>query len=157
MRSKGRALGAVVIAILVLAVYGLTKANVCALPAPGPAETWFAVVAGDWLIARVAKRIPPADVPLSADSISKGKALYSMACASCHGLSGLKPSPIGQAMYPLATSLASPLVQRLSDGELYRVISNGVQLTGMPGFANIYTRRQIWQIVYYIRRLRGIQ
>ncbi len=155
MRGKGRAAAVVAIAVLAVVIYGLANANISAFPAPGPVETWLATGARDWLIARAAKRIPPADVPLNADSVSKGKALYGMACASCHGRTGLKPSPIGQAMYTRATNLASPIVQRLSDGELYWVIANGVRLTGMPGFANIDTTRQIWRLVYYVRSLRG--
>ncbi len=157
MRGKGRVAVVVAIAILVLVIYGLANANISALPAPGRLETRLATGARDWLIARAAKHIPPADVPLIPENVSKGKALYGMACASCHGPTGLKPSPIGQAMYPRAVSLASPVVQGLSDRELYWVAANGIRLTGMPGFANIDTKRQIWQIVYYIRSLRGNQ
>jgi len=67
---------------------------------------------------------------------------------------GRKPAPIGQSMYPRVLDLESPDVQGMSDQELFWVIKNGIRLSGMPGFAKIESDEQIWELTFYVRRLR---
>ena len=45
--------------------------------------------------------------------------------------------------------------QRLSDGELFYIIENGVMLTGMPGWSTGTPEgeKSSWQLVHFIRRL----
>ncbi|HVB99562.1 MAG TPA: cytochrome c [Candidatus Dormibacteraeota bacterium] len=152
MKNRGRlSVLIIVMVILIAMIYGLANANISALPEPGWLETSVATRARDWLVAREAKSVPQSVVQDNAASISKGKALYGMDCASCHGRKGITPSPIGQAMYPRVPRLGSPMVQSLSDRELDWVIANGIRLSGMPGFAKIDTKREVWQLVYYVR------
>ena len=154
MKNTGRLAAVIVVLVVLIAViYGLAKANISALPEPGPLETTVAARVRNWLIARAARSVPHPIVQDNAASISKGKALYSMDCASCHGRDAIAPSPIGRAMYPRVPKLGSPMVQRLSDRELFWVIANGIRLSGMPSFAHINTRREIWQLTYYVRSL----
>ncbi len=61
------------------------------------------------------------------------------------------PTPIGKSMYPRAPDLGSRLVQHLTDRQLFWVVKNGVRLSGMPGFGNIDTDEEIWQLTYYVR------
>ena len=44
----------------------------------------------------------------------------------------------------------------LSDGELFYIITNGVRLTGMPGWGDPHDARgnkQTWHLVHFIRHL----
>jgi hypothetical protein len=43
--------------------------------------------------------------------------------------------------------------QKLSDGELFWTIENGVRFTGMPGFAPPHGSRDDWKLVLFIRHL----
>ena len=45
--------------------------------------------------------------------------------------------------------------QKLSDGELFAIIENGVRLTGMPGFGGgtADSARASWSLVHFIRHL----
>jgi hypothetical protein len=45
--------------------------------------------------------------------------------------------------------------QRLSDGEIFYIIENGVRLTGMPawGEAGSHDATESWELVHFIRHL----
>lgn len=153
--KRKRLLAVVVVLVLILTglAYGLTHANIGALPEPGPLETSMATRARNWLIARAAQTVPQPGVQDSAATLSKGEALYGMACAACHGQDGHNPAPIGHSMYPRVPDLGSRMVQNLSNRELFWIIKNGIRLSGMPGFGRIDTDEEIWQLTYYVRSL----
>ncbi len=58
-------------------------------------------------------------------------------------------------MYPRVPDLSAPEVQELSDAKIFWVIKNGIRLSGMPGFADINSDEQIWQMTYFVRSLGG--
>jgi mono/diheme cytochrome c family protein len=58
-------------------------------------------------------------------------------------------------MYPRASDLTSLGVQQYSDRELFWIIKNGIRLSGMPGFGKVESDEHIWDLVNYIRTLRG--
>lgn len=154
MRHKGWLIVLLVVALILLAAaYGVTRASISALPEPGALETSVATAARDWLIQRAARGPLPSPPPRNAASLSAGRALYGMDCASCHGQDGRAPTPIGESMYPRVLDLGSPAAQNLSDAELFWVIKNGIRLSGMPGFARINSDEEIWQLTYYVRSL----
>ncbi len=143
----------IVIIVAGAVVYLAMSFSMSALQQPGLIETFVATRVRDWSISRAARRALPAAPEQDADSISKGSAIYGMACATCHGQDGRNPTPIGKSMYPRVPDLSSPDIQRMSDRELFWVVKNGVRLSGMPGFANIDDDGQIWCVVYYVHSL----
>jgi len=78
-------------------------------------------------------------------------------CALCHGPNGIADSNFGIAMYPPANDLTAALTQGKSDGQLYWLISHGVNLTGMPAwnkqYGGPYEDSDIWSLVLYVRSL----
>ncbi|PYQ66617.1 MAG: cytochrome C [Acidobacteria bacterium] len=76
-------------------------------------------------------------------------------CASCHGNDGKGQTEIGGNLYPKAPDMTRPETQRLSDGELFFIIKNGVRFTGMPAWGSDTAEddRASWQLVRFIRRL----
>jgi mono/diheme cytochrome c family protein len=79
-------------------------------------------------------------------------------CASCHANDGSGSTEMGRNLYPKAPDMRLPRTQRLSDGELYYIIENGVMLTGMPGWSTGTPEgeRSSWQLVHFIRRLSSL-
>ncbi len=71
-------------------------------------------------------------------------------CATCHGLDG-KGAPLGRRLYPRAPDLTAE-TQKLTDGEIFYLIEEGVRLTGMPGFGG-GDPGESWALVHLIRRL----
>ena len=49
--------------------------------------------------------------------------------------------------------LTSPSVQAYSDGQLHRIIAQGIFPSGMPASKDIFHDEEIWQLVLYIRHL----
>ncbi len=62
---------------------------------------------------------------------------------------------MGRRTYPPAPDMRLPATQRLSDGELFYVIENGVRLTAMPGWGggSAHDTQDSWKLVHFIRRL----
>jgi mono/diheme cytochrome c family protein len=77
-------------------------------------------------------------------------------CAICHGNDGSGDTPIGRGLYPKPPDLRQPHTQKLSDGEIYWIIENGVRLTGMPAFGGSGDHGgadDSWKLVRFIRHL----
>ncbi len=82
-----------------------------------------------------------------------GQDHFSEHCALCHGDNGRGASAIGPHMYPPVPDLASPAIQRFSDGELFSIIQHGVAWTGMPAFGSTHSDEETWQLVAFVRRV----
>jgi len=91
----------------------------------------------------------------SAESqIELGKAAVAkFNCASCHGNDGRGDTQLGRNMYPGVPSFADETVQRLSDGELFYIIQNGVRWTGMPAWKDEHSAEDSWRLVSLIRAM----
>jgi mono/diheme cytochrome c family protein len=74
-------------------------------------------------------------------------------CATCHGNDGSGDTLYGKRLYPKPPDLRLAETQKLSDGELYWIIENGVRFTGMPGFSDVHRRHDSWKLVLFIRHL----
>src|SRR5262245_42404558 len=78
---------------------------------------------------------------------------YGDHCAACHGRDGRGETVLGRNMYPKSPNLADPVVQRLSDGELFYIIQNGVRWTGMPAWKHDHSAEETWRLVSFIRAI----
>jgi len=91
------------------------------------------------------------------DAIAKGKQLFEVECAMCHGAGGHGDSPLGQTMYPKAADLTQSRTTSKTDGQLFWLIAHGINLTGMPAWGTKYgganTDDDIWNMLAYIRTL----
>jgi mono/diheme cytochrome c family protein len=144
----------IVAALVVVAIFGLAKIRLDALQEPGHVETFLATLAKHLLVRRSSREgIPPAPTNLPA-SIQEGDKLYATDCSMCHGADGRTPTDSGRWMYPRASDLTSPAVQRYSDRELFWIVKNGIRLSGMPAFARVESDEHIWNLVHYLRTLR---
>ena len=87
------------------------------------------------------------------ESMAEAKEHSVAHCSSCHGIDGRGDTIIGRNLYPKAPDMTDLETQRLSDGELYYIISNGVRFTGMPAWGSEDSPESIWALVAFIRRL----
>jgi hypothetical protein len=93
-------------------------------------------------------------VPFSGEVWAESRAHFADHCASCHANDGSGQTEIGRNLYPKAPDMRLPETQRLTDGEIYWIIENGVRLTGMPawgpgGGSDVNT----WKLVHFIRHI----
>ena len=88
------------------------------------------------------------------DTIAQGKEAFSHYCVACHGMDGQNTGvPFVDRMSPPVPSLASPNVQRYTDGQLKWVIDYGIAPSGMPGSKGMLNDEEIWSIVIFLRHL----
>lgn len=92
------------------------------------------------------------------DLMAEATAHYADHCASCHANDGSGGTALGLGLYPPPPDLRLPDTQRLSDGELYYIIHNGIRFTGMPAFGDEDPTKDVdsWKLVHFLRHLPGI-
>jgi mono/diheme cytochrome c family protein len=143
----------VFVVVVTVIVIALMSFNLTAMQEPGRFETFVANRATRCIIRRASRQgIPPRPQDTS---ISSGGTLYGSDCSQCHGSDGHAQTPIGRWMYPRAADLTSKQVQSYSDQELFWIVQNGIRFTGMPAFGKVETGDNIWNLVNYVRILRG--
>ncbi len=93
-------------------------------------------------------------VAFSAEVWEESRAHFADHCATCHANDGSGQTELGQNLYPKAPDMRLADTQRLSDGELYWIIENGIRLTGMPAWGRgDGNDTDTWKMVHFIRRL----
>jgi mono/diheme cytochrome c family protein len=88
--------------------------------------------------------------PIKADaaSLQRGREIYESSCLKCHGEEGRGDGP--SVTNPI--DFREEFVVELSDGEIFYLITNGVEGSEMWAF-NFLDDDQRWHLVNYIRTL----
>jgi mono/diheme cytochrome c family protein len=82
--------------------------------------------------------------------LTDAKKSYSDSCAVCHGIDGTGKTKVANGLSPEVPDLHAEHIQKLTDGEMFYIIKNGVRFTGMPGWD--FRDQQIWNLVFLIRQ-----
>ena len=140
--------------IAIAALLYVKGRGVSARPEPSWVETRTALFLRSWLIPSQYKGLNN-PVSATAEAITAGREHFADHCSSCHANDGSGNSEMGRNFYPKAPDMRLPRTQRLSDGELFYIIENGVRLTGMPGWSTgtLEGERSTWHLVHFIRHL----
>ncbi len=100
--------------------------------------------------------------PIAADqaSLKRGETLYEVNCSLCHGKQGKGDGPVAEKLSRKPPDLAGLNVTELSDGEIFIVIANGVNLGigfsgGMPPLRENLEIGDRWDVVNYVRSLQS--
>ena len=136
------------------ALFYLRGRGVSAREQPSWIEERTALLLRSWL---TPPRYKGLNNPVSAspENIAAGREHFADHCATCHANDGSGNTEMGRNFYPKAPDMRLPRTQRLSDGELFYIIENGVRLTGMPGWSTGTPEgeRSSWHLVHFIRHL----
>jgi copper transport protein len=139
---------------------GLLAVAVKAKPAlrlgAGIPLTFLMVGLGFFFLARPAplsmERINP--IPLNAESIATGQALFSTNCAACHGQTGKGDGPVGVTLNPRPADLTQHAIAGIhTDAQLFEWITNGFPGSRMPAFKSALSDTNRWHLVNFIRSL----
>jgi mono/diheme cytochrome c family protein len=160
--AKSVAARALRLMVAVLAIVGLGSvivviwlvSNGIATKAPGQLETAVARRLRSYAIPAAARR-QRNPVPAAPEAIVDGMHHFADHCATCHANDGSGHTEMGEGMSPPAPDMRHEPTQRLSDGELFYIIENGVRFTGMPawGTGTADGEAASWRLVHFIRHL----
>ncbi|VVM07040.1 c-type cytochrome [Methylacidimicrobium tartarophylax] len=91
--------------------------------------------------------------PPTPDWLKQGREHYADHCAQCHANNGSGQTEMGKNLYPRVPDMRKRGTQRLTDGELYYIIHNGIRLTGMPAWGEEGHDAESWKLVLFLRHL----
>lgn len=113
---------------------------------PLPLEQTVAGMAIRASIANAGDRKDP--LSLNDDNLLAGARVYKENCAGCHGTPGGQQTAISKGMFPPPPQLFEKDGMVIDDpeGVIYWIVTHGIRLSGMPGFARALTDTERWQV-----------
>jgi mono/diheme cytochrome c family protein len=99
---------------------------------------------------------PVNPIPVDEVSVERGRILYSVNCAMCHGATGEGNGVVGGALINPPANLTGEVTQSKSDGTLFLTLSNGIE-GKMPALNENLSVRDRWDLVNYMRTLEPSQ
>lgn len=85
--------------------------------------------------------------------VARGKRVFVAYCSPCHGEAGLGDGLVARRGYPPPPSLVAPNAVGLSDGAIFRIITQG--RANMPSLAGQVRREDRWAAIAYTRSLQS--
>jgi cytochrome c oxidase cbb3-type subunit 2 len=84
-------------------------------------------------------------------SYERGKLVYLLNCAHCHGLSGQGNGWDGQYLDVLPANFTDPNLRGMSDGDYYARVSFGIQNSAMPTWGEFLPENQRWDVIKFLQ------
>jgi mono/diheme cytochrome c family protein len=107
-------------------------------------------------VARHATDRPPASLEDPASVQAGARAFSERGCANCHGAPGVNWVKFSEGLHPYPPDLKEVANERTPQ-QLFWVIKNGINMTGMPSFGAIEVPDQeIWTIVAFVKKLPSV-
>ncbi len=104
-------------------------------------------------INRYAAEQPPIPIEDAAIIQSGARAFASRGCANCHGAPGVMWAKFSEGLRPDPPDLKD-VAKDLTPGQIFWVVRNGINMTGMPGFGLVEAPdREIWAIAAFVKKL----
>jgi mono/diheme cytochrome c family protein len=118
-----------------------------------PIVKWALIQVRKASIARYAEATP-SSVQFDAAAVTAGARAYATrGCVNCHGGPGVQWAKFSEGLRPDPPDLKDVAKERQSS-HLFWVIRNGINMTGMPSFAEAgVPDPEIWQIVAFLKKL----
>jgi len=120
--------------------------------APSATEVALARRLRSWAVPRAARSGKNPFVT-SPELLQESARHFADHCASCHGNDGSGGTEMGRNLFPRVPDMRLDATQRLSDGELYYIIHNGIRWTGMPAWGDPESDMDSWKLVLFVRHL----
>jgi mono/diheme cytochrome c family protein len=122
------------------------------IPRPGPVK-WGLVRVRTASIERHATDRPSIQLG-DPEVVKAGARVFSeLGCANCHGAPGVKWAKFSEGLNPSPPDLAE-VGKDLEPAQIFWVIKNGIDMTGMPSFGPLgVDDEKIWQVTAFVRKL----
>src|SRR5262245_34932840 len=130
--------------------------NVAGTAADSDLVTWALTHIRTASIERHANDSPPASLNDPAIVQAGAQAFSARGCVNCHGGPGVKWAKFSEGLHPDPPDLKEIANERAPQ-QLFWVIKNGINMTGMPSFGAIdVPDQEIWSIVAFVKKLPSV-
>jgi mono/diheme cytochrome c family protein len=120
------------------------------------AVTWALTKVRTASIDRHANEGPPVAFGETAMVQAGANAYASFGCVNCHGAPGVKWLKYSEGLHPDPPDLKK-VAADLSPTQLFWIVKNGINMTGMPSFALAGANdAEIWSIVAFVKKLPSV-
>jgi thiosulfate dehydrogenase len=121
---------------------------------PSKMETTLATHAMDASVARAAPKLTN---PVAADetNLVAGARLYSEHCTLCHGDPAHPKSPLADSLNPPAPQFTNDMAD-MPENQNFYIIQHGIRWTAMPGWKNVISDQQSWQLVTLLSHMHDL-
>ena len=117
---------------------------------------WALVHVREASVERHAKDSPPFSLNDPAIVQAGARAFSERGCVNCHGGPGVQWAKFSEGLHPDPPDLKE-LANDRAPQQLFWVIKNGINMTGMPSFGSIEVPdREIWTIVAFVKKLPSV-
>ena len=114
---------------------------------------WALEYVRDASINRHAVEQPPVAMEDAATIQAGARAFASRGCTNCHGGPGVMWAKFSEGLRPDPPDLKDS-VKDMTPAQIFWVIRNGINMTGMPGFALVEAPDQeLWTIAAFVKKL----
>jgi mono/diheme cytochrome c family protein len=121
---------------------------------PSKMETTLATRVMDASVARAAPKVAN---PVTADeaNLVAGARLYRDHCALCHGDPAHPKSPLAASLNPPAPQFTDDMAD-MPENQNFYILQHGIRWTAMPGWKNVLTEQQTWQVVTLLSHMHDL-
>lgn len=117
---------------------------------------WALVQVRTASIQRYATDNPPANLNDAATVQEGARAYLAHGCPTCHGAPGVNWAKFSEGLHPDPPDLKE-VAPELSPQQIFWVVKNGINMTGMPSFAAAGAKDEdIWNIVAFVKRIPNV-
>jgi hypothetical protein len=107
-------------------------------------------------ISHHAKDAPPANFADPANIQAGAHEFVEHGCTNCHGGPGVNWAKFSEGLHPDPPDLKDVVNDRTPE-QLFWVIKNGINMTGMPSFALAGAKDdELWKIVAFLKKLQNV-
>jgi len=130
--------------------------NVAATAEEPAIVKWVLVKVRQASVARQAKDKPSVSLDDPAVVRAGARAFSERGCVHCHGAPGVNWMKFSEGLRPDPPDLKE-VAGELAPEQLFWVIKNGINMTGMPGFGLVGAEdKDIWSIVAFLKKLPNV-
>jgi mono/diheme cytochrome c family protein len=119
-----------------------------------PPSSLEAAIAGHAVDASVARGASKISNPVNADeaNLVAGARLYREHCTLCHGDPAHPKAPLNDSLNPPAPQFMDDKAD-MPENQNFFILQHGIRWTAMPGWKNVLTDQQLWQLVTFLSHM----
>jgi thiosulfate dehydrogenase len=151
---KSYFLGILTIVLILAIVLVFALLGFVSMRADNPPSHLEAAIAGHVTDASISRAATKLTNPITVDEINlvAGARLYREHCTLCHGDPAHPKAPLNDSLNPPAPQFMDDKAD-MPENENFFILQHGIRWTAMPGWKNVLSDQQLWQLVTFLSHM----